>query len=668
MRKLQCVGWLAVAGLLVAARPGGVRAEKLYRVDMVYQVQTDSVRNRWTDVDDNRLELKAGMSGTAFLGDASINIVVATAGSYQYLVDFTLTTLPPSARVVSRQLLIEHRRPIDIHGLKYKVRRNARVRMTISDFDGELECDIGSDAGARSADEFVSNIPFHGAPSMLADSTEALEDRLWYSDPSAHFELYYIPNSFGDFGWNLVRDYLEKEFEQFQSVFDFKAIQRVNYFIAPCKVPEIAWTKYRQWAIDPVTFKAYAVFNQRDKSVTGIPTNMDQIYRNRGYAPMLLVEGAARGFEFNHYYAKRLRWKGKLPNIFRYWKTIDYRNAADSSLPVAAASFVNYMIGTRGMPKFYQLYSMADDFNADSALYAVYGEKRGALEREWHHFLDTMRVRPHMVRYFLSRSKMLGRNDESIDLMKTLIQVDTVDVTGMYDDLGLLYFLEGDYDKALDALHSARERASGRGRRVQMENSALFFSGQMDSARAAYRAYLADTTESHSLAAVKVMYAWLELTAGNDKRADSVLATVDSSRMILEVDRMEANLLGGRIRRAEGHDHEADSLFRQALARAQRLLSARPNTADLYMRAGEAYVGLGEPDTALTYLNMADFLEYRPYYVGRILIAMGNAYDLLGMRDFALKYYNIVLDSKSSYPSKVAARRYIKTPFKGPGA
>ena len=84
-------------------------------------------------------------------------------------------------------------------------------------------------------------------------------------------------------------------------------------------MPEISWIPNRNWAINPTTFKAYAIFNRDHKDVSGIPTNMNHFYRYLGYAPMLLVEGAARGFEYDHYYAKKLMWRGHLPRLSEYF-------------------------------------------------------------------------------------------------------------------------------------------------------------------------------------------------------------------------------------------------------------------------------------------------------------------------------------------------------------
>jgi len=657
-----------VTGLFAGPAASRAGAELLFRVDLTYEVKPDSTVERWVKIDAADLMLEPGMTGTAFVGDAGVKLAVATAGDYQQLLDFTLTTLPPGARVVSRQVLLEERRPLDVVGLTYRQARQARVRIKIRRTEGELACPFGTNEGVRTVDEYVADIPFHGAPSMVNDSIPSVDSDLWYADPSAHFELYYIPNTMGDFGWNLARDYLEKEFQQFENVFHMYRAQRVHYFLAPCKVPEIAWIKNRQWAVDPTTFKAYAVFNRDLKDISGIPTIVNYLYRYRGYAPMMLVEGAAHGFEYDHYYAKKLKWQRRLPQVSRFWRTIDYKQYPDTGLAIAAGSFVNYLMGTRGLDKFYQLYAIADDFNADSAFEAVYSESFSGLEKQWMHFLDTVRVYPHIAGYFVSRSKLLGRNDESIELLKALIEVDTTDVDPYREDLALIYFLEGHYRESIDALNQLSDRMQRKLRSRHMRNNAYFFSGQVDSARAHFERTIADSADIPGSVTAQLMYGWMELTLGNYAHADTLLGLVTEAAGPQSLDRAEANLHQAYLRRIAGDDEAADSLYRFVAGTSLNLLQERSMSADLYLRAAEGYIGLGSADTALVYLQVADFLETRPYYVGRVLIAYGNAYDLVGMRDRAVEEYRRVLDLKSSYPSLEAARRYLKTPYRARGA
>lgn len=667
-----CSG-LFFVGMLLAALFGGpaaqhAKAELLFRVELAYEVKPDSAFDKWVKIDAADLLLEPGMTGSAFVGDAGVKLAVATAGDFQQLLDFTLTTLPPAARVVSKQMLLEERRPVDIIGLVYGASREARVRIKVRRTEGELECPFGTNEGVRTVDEYVADLPFHGAPSMVNDSTPSVDTDLWYADPSAHFEIYYIPNTMGDFGWNLARDYLEKEFQQFENVFHMYRAQRINYFLAPCKVPEIAWIPNRQWAVDPTTFKAYAVLNRDQKDISGIPTIANYLYRYRGYAPMMLVEGAAHGFEYDHYYAKKLKWQRRLPQVSRYWRTIDYKQYPDSSLAIGAGSFVNYLMGTRGLDKFYQLYAIADDFNADSAFQAVYDDSFEGLEKQWLHFLDTVRVYPHIASYFISRSKTLGRNAESIELLKAIIEVDTTDVDPYREDLALIYFLEGQYKESIDALDRFSDRAKRKLRSRHMRNNAFFFDGQIDSARVLFEATIADSADIPGSVTAQLMYGWMELTLGNYAHADTLLRLVTEVSGSRSLDRIEANLHQAYLRRAEHDDRTADSLYHFVAMTSLNLLQERSMAADLYMRAAEGYVGMGAADTALIYLEVADFLEYRPYYVGRVQIAYGNAYDLLGMRDRAVEHYRRALKEKSSFPSKEAARKYLKTPFRASGA
>jgi tetratricopeptide (TPR) repeat protein len=663
--------WIAVA--LAAAATALVpvraaRAELLFQVGLTYQAKPDSAIDRWVTIDEAELTVEPGMSAAAFICDASIKLVVATAGDYEQLVDFTLTTLPPAARVVSRQVVLDERRPLDVVGLVYERTREARVRIQVRRTEGTLDCPFGSNEGVRNVEEYLENLPFHGAPSMVNDSTPSEDTDLWYVDPSAHFDIYYIPNTMGDFAWNAARDYLEKEFQQFDNVFHLYRAQRINYFLAPCKVPEIAWTPSRNWAIDPTTFRAYAVLNRNDKGVSGIPTIANYFYRYYGYAPMLLVEGIARGFEYDHYYAKKLRWERRLPRLTRYWRTIDYKHNTDTALPIAAGSFVSYLIATQGNEKLYRLYDVANDFNGDSAFEAVYGESFNDLQDQWLHFLDTMRIYPHVVGYYAARSKILGRNDESIELLKALIDVDTTNVDPYREDLALIYFLEGRYRDCIGTLNTLSDRSQRKLRSRHMRNNAFFFDGQLDSARANFEATIADSADIPGSETAQLMYGWMELTQGHYAHADTLLGLVLSGAKAASLDRVEASLHLAKLRRIEGKDDEADSLYHSVIANSLRLLDDRNGSADLYLRVGEGYVGLGAADTALIYLPVAEFLETRPYYEGRVLVALGNAYDLLGMRDRAKSYYHEVLDRTTCYPAAEAARKYLRSPYKGRGA
>jgi tetratricopeptide (TPR) repeat protein len=663
--KRTCLMSVATVTLaLLFCVPTSVRADDLLHVKLHYQVQPDSTTLHWEATDYAELTLKPGMSGSAFLGNAGVTLVVATAGQRQYLVDLTLTTLPPAAQVVTRQFVIDRQQDIEVGGLHYEIRYNSRVTISIHPYRGDLSCDFTHDEGARSVDEYLSDIPFHGAPSMINDTIVALGDELWYVDPSAHFELYFIPNTLGDFGWNLVRDFLEAEFNQFNNAFNLKRAQRINFFISPCKVPEISWMPNRDWAIHPTTFKAYGVFNRDNKSVAGVPVNLNYFYRYLGYAPMCLAEGAARAFEYDHYYAKKLKWRDQLPRPSEWWTNIKYKSYPDSGLYIAAGSFVQYILQQHGVQKWFQLYGIANDFNADSAFTGVYGTSFRKLEEEWLGYLDTLRVNPQEAMHHVGRSKVLGRHDESIALINVLVEVDKSDVSDALDQLALLYFLEGRYEETVETIERMTDRYRTADRIMQMRNSALFFDGKVDLARSRFAEHRKrDNLPALMHSAICLLSGWLELTEGNLERADSLFSLPERGTKGTAIDQVEMALHRAAIHRQDGRHEDADSLYIYTKSATQQLLQARPAAGDLYLRLSEAYIGLGQPDTALIYLDVAEFLEYRPYYVGRILVALGNAYDLLGMRDQATAFYREVMEVPTSYPARVEARKYLREPY-----
>jgi len=664
MKRTYLIPVAVVTLALLACVTVPVRADDLLRVKMHYQVQPDSTTGHWEATDYAELTLRAGMSGSAFLGNAGVTLVVATAGQRQYLVDLTLTTLPPAAQVVTRQFVIDRQQDIEVGGLHYEINYNSRVTISIHPYRGDLSCDFTHAEGARSVDEYLSDIPFHGAPSMVNDSTMALGDELWNVDPSAHFELYYVPNTLGDFGWNLVRDFLEAEFSEFDNAFNLKRAQRIHFFISPCKVPEISWLPNRDWAIHPTTFKAYGVFNRDNKSVGGVPVNLNYFYRYLGYAPLCLAEGTARAFEYDHYYAKKLKWRGHLPRPSEWWTNIKYKSYPDSGLYIAAGSFMKYVLQAHGVQKWHQLYSVANDFNADSAFTGVYGTSFRDLEEEWLGYLDTVRVNPREAMHHVGRAKVLGRNDESIELLNVLVDVDTTDVSEALDQLALLYFLEGRYEETVETTERMSDRYRTADRIMQMRNSALFFDGQVELARSHFREHRERENLPNLMhSAICLLSGWLELTEGNPERADSLFALPQRGTKGTAIDQVEMAIHRAAIFRQSGRHDEADSLYAYTRDATQQLLQARPAAGDLFLRLSEAYIGLGHPDTALIYLDVAEFLEYRPYYVGRILVALGNAYDLLDMRDQAIAFYREVMEVPTSYPARVEARKYLREPY-----
>ena len=128
--------------------------------------------------------------------------------------------------------------------------------------------------------------------------------------------------------------------------------------------------------------------------------------------------------------------------------------------------------------------------------------------------------------------------------------------------------------------------------------------------------------------------------------------------------RIDAHIYLGLMDRYANRPEAADSHFMKSLNNAKRLISQYPDNPLYNLRAGEAALYLNELDAAGEYLSLAEFTELRPYYLGRVLLALGRLQDQRNNREEAKKYYQRVLDIPSSYQDKSEAQKYLAEPYK----
>ena len=70
-----------VLAFLCVGAAAPAHAEQLYHIKFEYEVQRDSTKDHWTRIDVADLEVRAGMTGTAFVGDAGVTVVAATVAA-----------------------------------------------------------------------------------------------------------------------------------------------------------------------------------------------------------------------------------------------------------------------------------------------------------------------------------------------------------------------------------------------------------------------------------------------------------------------------------------------------------------------------------------------------------------------------------------------------------
>jgi tetratricopeptide (TPR) repeat protein len=486
-----------------------------------------------------------------------------------------------------------------------------------------------------------------------ADSTSYL------SDPAPHFQIFFVPMSLGDYHWNPMRNYLELEGSLLDDFVHFDDYQPVNVYLMPCFTPSVHMDKRLRMAIDPVKNNVMGIYNHDEKTIKSYAVNMLKFYRAWGYAPLIVVEGVASFADFNDYYIQEALEKGPIPDLQDYLVTADYvRCENQETTRQAAGSFFNYLVTTHGAKLFKDFYTISTDLTAAGDFEEVYGRSLESLIADWRHYLDTLQIDPGWFRFHSQRVSYLRDYGKAADLLEERLRRTGGD-SDLVFELGNYYYRLGRYKDALRYFERRLDTDSVSARDVTSYANMLLINGMMDSAEVLYEKSIA-LDSSQAVAMVKIgdirfFDGEVEEAVGWYQRAAEV---ADDDQVVID-----AHLAIGKCLRTTGDLDSSRTYFASALNGAKlHMMGDQPNPL-ASLRAGEAFVNLGQPDPAIEQLEFAGFIEERPYYLGRIAVALGQAYDLRGDRETALEHYRSVRDIPGGYLQVQEADRYIDQPF-----
>ncbi len=108
---------------------------------------------------------------------------------------------------------------------------------------------------------------------------------------------------------------------------------------------------------------------------------------------------------------------------------------------------------------------------------------------------------------------------------------------------------------------------------------------------------------------------------------------------------------------------KAEGYFSDAAVWSADMMAKVPDDPTFKLRAGLANLGLGLYDEARAFLDIAHFTEIRSYQLGRILLALGNLYDVLDDHEKAVSYYRECVANQSAAKHRELAVKYIEKPY-----
>jgi len=231
-------------------------------------------------VDQKKLLLKEGEESFSFQGNFTLYVtptIIDTPfanSSKRIFLSLELFTLGPEVQKITKELLVEDRKEVNLGEVKVKDERVFRIKLIptiISDEEKKDEKDYD-----------LSNV------------------ETWYSDVSVRFSFHYLKSSLADYDWNKNKGYLESEYERLKKFLDFSIPNKMEYYLCPEKLSQIPWDDRFDIAVDPVKNRAFVIYNQNMKSVDSPAAWMLMFYQYWGYAPALVAEGLSGSPSLGH--------------------------------------------------------------------------------------------------------------------------------------------------------------------------------------------------------------------------------------------------------------------------------------------------------------------------------------------------------------------------------
>ena len=478
-------------------------------------------------------------------------------------------------------------------------------------------------------------------------------------DPSGDFDFYFVRNALGDYRWNEIRSVIEQNYDYIRQRINFRDPTKINYYICPCLVSDMGWD--RRWgnALDLGRNNLFVHYTHGINTIQVPTVFMLKLLRQWGYAPAVVLEGAASMVEFCDLFAQDYYRQNTLPVIAELGVSLNFR-ALDRKLSTyAAGSFFQYLIATRSLNQFSEFYRRVTDLTFTETFASVYGEKIETVEGEWHGYLDTLTLSAALYEFYHYRSSTQMKYDEALLFLDRELAV-TDDTLHLGPRVANLFFYFGDYEQAERIYEAVAGHDSAQAIAASYLANLKLAQGKLEHSEALYYRTLAEDTATY-LPELKL--ATIQHHRGEYKKAVANLHESKAKTGSVPI-KVDINIALGDAFTALGQRDSARYYFSAALDTAKLLLGNFNDRPLYHLRAGKAALRLGEGEIALEFLQRGFFLEERMFYIGQILLALGQAYDVLGRRREAKQEYEKLWRYPTAWLDRQQAKVYLKEPYR----
>jgi tetratricopeptide (TPR) repeat protein len=247
-----------------------------------------------------------------------------------------------------------------------------------------------------------------------------------------------------------------------------------------------------------------------------------------------------------------------------------------------------------------------------------------------------------------------GHYDEAIELFQDMLSIYGSD-PGIIRSLAYIYYLKGEYVQSEKYYRQVLSGDTLNLDYLQILGNIAGIKGEYARAKSYYtRVISLDSTYVDAY----LKLAELETIAGDLLPAKTDLEKAEKQT---ESSQDQAEIYSGLgiIYQKLGETKSASENFNQALLYARRFVMEFPDNPIAYLRLGESFFNIGAVDSAINFYHMAEFLENKPLYRGKVFLALGKAYQGKNNRSKAMDYFQEVLNIPSGFEEKTKAQEFL---------
>jgi tetratricopeptide (TPR) repeat protein len=246
--------------------------------------------------------------------------------------------------------------------------------------------------------------------------------------------------------------------------------------------------------------------------------------------------------------------------------------------------------------------------------------------------------------------------DEAIELYHDMLSLYGKD-PGILRSLAYVYYLEGDYDQSEGFYQEVLSGDTLNLEYLHILGNIKGIKGEYDKAKSYYHKVISlDSGYVESY----IKLANLEIANGD---LPSAKEHFEQAQGLETKTQAKVDIYSGlgTIYEKLGKTEEAKKSFQNALFYAKRFVVEFSDRPIPYLKLGESFFDVGEIDSSINYFQIAEFLEDRPLYRGRVLLALGKAYQEKNNTPKAKICFQEVLNLPSGFEEKKEAEKLLKS-------